>query len=63
LKNNCKLLAVDIDGTLVDGTGSISAENKEALALAVEAGIRVCLSTGRSIRSSARYSEELSADG
>jgi Cof subfamily protein (haloacid dehalogenase superfamily) len=62
LKPPCKLLAVDIDGTLVGRDGVISAENREALALAAASGIRVCLCTGRSVRSSVRYTEELSLD-
>ncbi len=60
---NCKLLAIDVDGTLVGRDGHISPENKDALALALEAGIKVCLATGRSVRSSLSYIEELSLDG
>ena len=38
---------VDIDGTLLDKNGAISAEDKDALARAGDSGIQVSLSTGR----------------
>lgn len=42
-----KLLVVDIDGTLVDKRGIVSAEDKAALAEAVAAGVCISLCTGR----------------
>lgn len=42
-----KLLAIDIDGTLLDPEGQISPRVREAVRLAVEAGCLVTLATGR----------------
>ncbi|MBI4180738.1 MAG: HAD family phosphatase [Chloroflexi bacterium] len=58
-----KLLVLDIDGTLLDKNGTISAEDKEALAKAANAGIRVSLSTGRVVQSSLKIIKQLSLDG
>jgi len=58
-----KLLVVDIDGTLVGRDGSISAEDREALAKARELGIAVSLSTGRVTRACQSIIERLSLDG
>ncbi len=43
-----RLIAVDIDGTLLDSHGQIPPANREALHRAHEAGVRVCFCTGRS---------------
>jgi hypothetical protein len=43
----CKLLAVDIDGTLING-GRLHADDARALHRAAEAGLAICLCTGRS---------------
>jgi hypothetical protein len=43
-----KLLAIDVDGTLLDSHGRIPADNLAALAAAVEAGVRIAIVTGRS---------------
>lgn len=42
-----RLLAVDIDGTLLDSHGTLPAENIAALARASAAGIEIVLATGR----------------
>ena len=57
-----KLLVLDIDGTLVSTDRGISAENKEALAKARDSGVRVVLSTGRSVMSSRHIIDQLSLD-
>ena len=44
-----KLLAVDMDGTCLDGRSRMSAENLAALRRAAEAGILVVPTTGRSL--------------
>jgi len=46
-KNPYKLLIVDVDGTLIAKDGTISAEDREALAKVRQLGIPVSLSTGR----------------
>jgi 5-amino-6-(5-phospho-D-ribitylamino)uracil phosphatase len=43
-----KLLAIDIDGTLLDSRGRLPDAHREALVDAVRMGIEVCLVTGRS---------------
>lgn len=48
-----RLLAVDIDGTLVNSRDELTAPTRDALVRAVESGIRVVLATGR------RYSRTL----
>ena len=58
-----KLLVVDIDGTLVNKHGKISAADREALTKVRDLGIPVSLSTGRGLRASLRIIEQLSPDG
>lgn len=43
-----RLLAVDVDGTLLNSSNALPAANREALHRAHEAGLTVCLCTGRS---------------
>jgi len=45
-----KLLALDLDGTLLDSTGSISEKNRKAIRAAEEAGVLVTIATGRRFR-------------
>ena len=42
-----RLLALDIDGTLLDSEGRIPPANRDAVARAIDAGIEVALATGR----------------
>jgi Cof subfamily protein (haloacid dehalogenase superfamily) len=57
------LLALDLDGTLLDRKGQISRENRRAVAEAQAAGLEVVLITGRSWRSAQPYYEALSLTG
>ena len=63
VSNPCKLLVVDIDGTLLDGNGNISTGDREALAKARDLGIRVSLSTGRAANACLSVINRLSLDG
>ncbi|HJS50922.1 MAG TPA: Cof-type HAD-IIB family hydrolase [Pyrinomonadaceae bacterium] len=45
-----KLLALDLDGTLLDSRGQIPDENREAIRAAEEAGVLVTIATGRRFR-------------
>jgi Cof subfamily protein (haloacid dehalogenase superfamily) len=45
-----KLLALDLDGTLLDSRGRISEENKAAIRKAEEKGVLVTIATGRRFR-------------
>lgn len=42
-----KLIALDLDGTALDGRSRLADETKEALSKAVEAGVHVVIDTGR----------------
>ena len=42
-----RLLALDIDGTLLDSHGQLPAENIDAIARAIDHGVEVALATGR----------------
>ena len=48
------IIAIDLDGTLVDHTGRIHPENVRAIAEARSAGIVVTLCTGRALIESRR---------
>jgi len=63
MNNRYKLLVVDIDGTLLDRNGAISAENKDALTGVGGSGIRVSLSTGRAVKACLGIINQLSLDG
>jgi len=63
LKNNrYKLLVVDIDGTLLNKDGLISAEDKDAITGVSDLGIQVSLSTGRVILATLSIINRLSLD-
>ena len=57
-----RLLVVDIDGTLVNGYGIVSAADRAALAEVRAAGIQVCISTGRALRACSGIIDQLSLD-
>lgn len=46
---NYDLIAIDLDGTLLDPSGKVSPANRSALARAREAGLRITLCTGRGL--------------
>ncbi|MGG3914057.1 Cof-type HAD-IIB family hydrolase [Rossellomorea vietnamensis] len=54
-----KLIALDMDGTLVNHEGEVSPENEQAIQRAKEKGIHVVLSTGRSLFTCRDISDEL----
>ena len=55
-----KLVAIDLDGTLLDGKKQVSQKNKEVLAQAKAQGVKIVLCTGRPLRAIRPYLEELS---
>ncbi|MCJ8013964.1 Cof-type HAD-IIB family hydrolase [Paenibacillus sp. KQZ6P-2] len=59
MNNKYKLLALDMDGTLLTSEHFISPLTSEWIQKAKEKGIHVCLSTGRSFESALPYGEEL----
>lgn len=57
-----KLLAMDIDDTLLPRGGVISERNKRAVKAAMDAGIYVTIATGRGFHGSSKIIKELSVD-
>ncbi|GAB2532346.1 Cof-type HAD-IIB family hydrolase [Gracilibacillus alcaliphilus] len=53
-----KLIATDLDGTLLNENHQISQENKEALLLAQEQGVEIMVATGRSYDSARKPVEQ-----
>ncbi len=62
LVNPYKLLVLDIDGTLLDKNGAISAEDRNALARVCDLGVPVSLSTGRVVKACSGIISQLSLD-
>ncbi|WP_454870819.1 Cof-type HAD-IIB family hydrolase [Priestia megaterium] len=58
-KKEFKLIALDMDGTLLNNQQEISKENREAIAKAQEQGVHVVLSTGRSLSTCREYAQSL----
>jgi Cof subfamily protein (haloacid dehalogenase superfamily) len=56
---NTKLIALDLDGTLLRSDKTISPRNRNAIRRAVDAGINVILASGRMHSSMAKYAVEL----
>ncbi|NIK70208.1 MULTISPECIES: Cof-type HAD-IIB family hydrolase [unclassified Paenibacillus] len=56
---NYKLVALDMDGTLLNDQSEISEENAEWIQRALDAGITVSFSTGRGFRGALPFAEQL----
>lgn len=54
-----KLIALDMDGTLLNEQSEISRENAEWIGKALDAGVTVSFSTGRGFESALPYAEQL----
>lgn len=54
-----KLIALDMDGTLLNKEKKITKRTKEALAMAREKGVKVVIATGRPIAGLSKYINEL----
>ena len=57
-----RLIAVDIDGTLLDSRGNLPARNRRAVRRALDAGVHVVLATGRAFHHAAPTAAELADD-
>ncbi|WP_138495247.1 Cof-type HAD-IIB family hydrolase [Paenibacillus pinistramenti] len=57
-----RMLALDMDGTLLNGNHQISPETAKWIHKASEAGVHVCLSTGRAYNEAAPFGAELGLD-
>ena len=56
-----KLLALDLDGTLLDETSRITKANAHAVRLAQQAGVQIALCTGRNLTESRVFNSQLEA--
>jgi Cof subfamily protein (haloacid dehalogenase superfamily) len=63
INRHCKLLVLDIDGTLLNKQGTISEIDRQALTDTLDAGIIVSLCTGRVTRACQGILTQLSLDG
>lgn len=54
-----KLIAIDLDGTLLNSYGEITKKNKEAIKYALNKGVEVVLASGRDPKTMEKISEEL----
>ena len=57
-----KLIAIDLDGTLLNSYGTISEKNKEAIKKAQEMGTEVVISSGRTIQAAKSFANEVRAN-
>ena len=57
-----KLIVIDLDGTLLNDDKKISSTNENAIAKALEMGVHVSISTGRSYVSGHEIVEKLAID-
>ncbi|MFS0727173.1 Cof-type HAD-IIB family hydrolase [Paenibacillus sp. 1P07SE] len=57
--NKYKLIALDMDGTLLNDRSEISEENAKWIHKALDAGVTVIFSTGRGFRSALPFAEQL----
>lgn len=57
-----RLIVIDLDGTLLDSEKKIPLENEYAIRRALDMGVAVSISTGRSYVSGHKYAEQLGID-
>ena len=57
-----KLVAIDLDGTLLNSYGEVSEKNKEAIQKAKNKGAEIVIASGRPISSARSYAYEVGAD-
>lgn len=58
-----KLLAIDMDGTLLNSKGEVSYENKNAIKKVVEKGVRVVITSGRALKGLDRFLNDMELRG
>ena len=57
-----RLIAIDVDGTLLDSRGALPRRNRRAVRRAVDAGLQVVLATGRTYHHARPVAAELGGD-
>src|SRR5690606_17975117 len=55
----CKLIAIDMDGTLLNSKNQVSSRTKSAIEMAKSQGVYVVISTGRVLKSALSYAKSL----
>lgn len=63
VKMAIKLIAVDLDGTLLSSNNTILAETQRTLRVAVQNGIKVVLATGRPLSGVLNFAKQLGLEG
>ncbi|MBB6624719.1 HAD family phosphatase [Clostridium gasigenes] len=58
-----KLIAIDMDGTLLNSDGVISKGNKEAIKKAIEKGVKVVITSGRGLKGLDKFLDEVNLRG
>ena len=61
--NQYKLLALDLDGTLLNEKNQVSPRDAQAVRRAQERGVRIVLCTGRNVREVRAFSDQLLPTG
>lgn len=56
-----KLLALDLDGTLLDPSSRVTKANARAVRLAQQAGVQIVLCTGRNLKEARVFDSQLEA--
>ena len=54
-----RVIAMDLDGTLVKGDSGITPRVRQAIAAARDAGVEITIATGRMFRSARRFADDL----
>ena len=57
-----KLVAIDLDGTMLNQYGIITEKTKKAISKAQEKGVEVMIASGRAITSVKRFSKEINSN-
>lgn len=57
-----KLVAIDLDGTLLNSYGNVSQKNKETIKKAIEKGTEVVIASGRPLASARSFANEIGAN-
>ena len=61
--NRVRLVAIDLDGTLIGSDLTISAADRDAIERATTAGVEICIATGRLYSAAKPYADELGLSG
>lgn len=58
-----KLICIDMDGTMLDEKGEVTAQNKRALKAAYEKGVNIAITTGRIFQCATLYADLIGVSG